>query len=322
VPAARPRSPAQATAPLRVQRLERKLDELQKLDPSQQAFVEKARKTLSKMAAQEDGLTKADFDALERISDKTGEKMEEGVDRVQAARDSLSKLEDLVTRSESNEGAAGTARQLAESLQKNSEHLKKGGLPQDVLDRLVKRAEEAAQKGDSGPEGDEALKENFSPADVKKLRDAIGEFQDFAVQQLKGQSPPGSPQEGGPGEGAPGATGNTPGAPGGKGAPGGPEGDTDAEGGPGGPGGGQAFSPLRFSNDEAPLQGDFVDETFRAGASPETVTLATGMSRRGEEAVPDAPDSTRTFRSGADAPYEERTVLPRHRAVLEAYFGE
>jgi len=298
-------SAEQHSSPLRVQAATENLERLKLLDPKSQAFVAAARKSLEKLSGKQDGLTRADFDALERLEGITQEKLEQKNEQLQRQRDSLSKLESLIAENEAEEGSASAARQLAEELNKQRDTLQGAGLPREMMDKLINRAQEMAEKAEAqAQDAPSEQKKNprpaFSAAAIESLKNAIGELKERTEPSWR----PGKPPGGQPGDGES----ENPTA--GSGAQG------DGVGEEGGP------VPLKYSNRSDLPEGDFASETFGTRASPDTVMLATSMSRRGQAPQHDeSGQSTRTFQEGTTTPFEERTVLPRHRAMLEEYFG-
>jgi hypothetical protein len=64
-------------------------------------------------------------------------------------------------------------------------------------------------------------------------------------------------------------------------------------------------------------------ETFGTKKGRDTVLLATALSKRGESAIVDPKgEPTQAFQEGTDTTYRNAEVLPRHRAVLKAYFAD
>jgi hypothetical protein len=265
--------------PLHVERASRMVDELERMDPRAEAFVDSARRTLRRLAAKSEGLQRSDFESVERIATHASSLLDRRARRLESQRRAIEALRDIAANRPGDPQNAGRGGTLAERLGRQRELLERSGLSPEQVRSLLDEARklESGESGSGGRASPEA-RQAFTERAIRSIRRAMGEKRELSAGRGAGQA---------------------------------------------GVSRGPGSAPLELSHDtREPADPSFRDMSYSARRSRDTVVLAMGRSRRGEAGRADFRGrSARDFAAGGETFYRERDVSPRHRAVLESYFG-
>ena len=297
VPVAKVHAPVQVTA-LPVARAQRLLERIVAKNPQVKAFVTQANKTVAALQAKQNGLSAADFDALERIEQHAKQLLAGQAESQLTRKQALKAMDDLLAAHEAKSGDRESAEALAAGLESMRDALSGSGLDEERVQALIEQARQReAQQGQDGKDGQQgqdgengkkpgkgsqSAKGGFDAASVRALREQIGQLQSVSQGQGTGEGDDGS----------------------------------------GGPSRGPGAASLQMTNDSK-LGESFEANTFETKRDPQTVVLSTSLSKREEAPKSDAQDvSGRQFEAGSDTQYWYKHLSPSRRAVLERYFEE
>lgn len=268
--------------PLPVQRVEQLIKRVDTRAAADRAFVDNARKTLSALAAKRDGLGRSDFDALERIEQRASTLLERKAAAAGERAKKLDALDQLVAAYEAAQGGQGTAGALQQHIERERDELERAGLDGAMLQKLAEQAgKQAAKQGKNG-QADGKGQSGFDPEAADSLRAAIGEMRKLSEGTGKQEQTGSGGVDRGPG-----------------------------------------IAPLELSHQARSADGTRFDaDTFSTAPSRDTVMLGSSQSKRAEERHVDPQGTTdRQFETGTDTEFWPKHVEPRHRALLEHYFG-
>jgi hypothetical protein len=288
--------------PLLVQRVSRVVDRLPLSDQRTAAFVESARRTLSQLASKSAGLSRSEFEALERIRRHSESLLRQRGDALALRRHAIASLEQVLATHESGTSTAGQGGTMAGELKRQRDLLERAGLSAAQIEQLLDAARKLAPDGDpagDGEPGSPGHQGAFSRQASAALREAIGELRRLnAVPGATQGAPPGAEASG-------------------------PGGSTEGSDGPPGTGpGGGGLTALELSGNTQNTGDPLLDRPFSALPSRQTVLLGLGRSQRGDPAVVDrGSGGARSFQPPETTRHQQRSVSPSHRAVLEVYFG-
>lgn len=288
LPAATP-PPAAGDAPLAIQRASRIVQQLQAHDAQTRTFKTAAQQTLRALAAQQNGLSRADFDTLARIEAHGKSLLSRAAAAPSDAREALAAADALLSAYAASAGGAREAESLRAGLEGMRDALQNAGLDAGALQAMAEQARQqgSQSKGDPKAKADQQAQPGgpgaFDSKSVEALRQQIGQLQQMAAQQ---------------GEGKPG-------------------------GGPGRDGPLITTTPLELNHHtQERADARFESNTFSTRPGGDTVLLSSGASKRTETA-PRAPArnvSSQQFEAGSDTTYWHERRSPQLRGVLERYF--
>ncbi|MEY4579197.1 MAG: hypothetical protein RL701_3900 [Pseudomonadota bacterium] len=285
--AAKSHTAATGGTSLAIERTAQLLQRLPARDPEVHAFQAAAQATLRNLSAQTAGLSRSDFDTLERIEAHSRSLMshEASAQSANAAaegsRAALSAFAKLLSEYAAAEGAAVQAAALQAGLTELRTQLEQAGLDAAALEQLA-RAAEAGAKQKPGDKPGQAV---FDREAVKALRKQIG--------QLEASPEPGTGDKTAAGDGSS------------------PSHDAPTQ------------TPLQKNHVTQDRPGTrFTPTTFAAQAEQETVSLGTGLGQHTEKPVrgPATSASTQQFDTGSDTEFWHLHRSPQLRSVLERYF--
>ena len=193
----------------------------------------------------------------------------------------LDTLDKLVAAYEAARGGQGTAGALREHLDRMRDALERAGLDAATLRDLAEQARARAARNRPGAGASSSSQTGFDPHAAQSLRAQIGKLRKISESQIAGDS------------------------------------------GSGGVNRGPGVAPLEL-NHRTQSADDlrFDSSTFATSPSQDTVLLGGSLSRRAEDAHADPLGTVdRRFEAGTDTEFWPKHVEPRHRAVLERYFG-
>jgi hypothetical protein len=267
--------------PLPVQRLEQLIKRVDTHAAADRAFVANARKTLSALAAKRDGLGRSDFDALERIEQRASTLLERKAAAAGERAKTLDALDRLVAAYEAAQGGDGTAGALQQHIENKRDELERAGLDGDALQKLAEQAGKQSAKQGKGGQGKGKGQGGFDPDAADSLRAQIGEMRKLSASGQQGET------------------------------------------GSGGIDRGPGVAPLEMTHQmQSADHARFDDQTFSTAPSRDTVLLGSSQSKRAEQRHADPQGTTdRQFENGTDTEFWPKHVEPRHRALLEHYFG-
>jgi hypothetical protein len=283
IPVPHPRTVAAVDIrPLPVQRVEQLIKRVDARAAADRAFVANARKTLRALAAKQGGLGRSDFDALERIEQRANTLLERKAAAAGERGKTLDALDQLVAAYEAAQGGDGTAGALQQHIEEKRDALERAGLDGETLQKLAEQAGKQAGKQGQDGQGKGKGQGGFDPEAADSLRAQIGELRKL-------------------------------------GASAGEQNETGSGGIDRGPG----VAPLEMTHrTQSAERARFDDQTFGTAPSRDTVLLGSSQSKRAEERHADAQGTTdRQFENGTDTEFWPKHVEPRHRALLEHYFG-
>jgi hypothetical protein len=268
--------------PLPVQRVEQLIKRVDTRAAADRAFVANARKTLSALAAKQGGLGRSDFDALERIEQRASSLLERKAAAAGERAKTLDALDQLVAVYQAEQGGQGTAGALQQHIERERDELERAGLDGAMLQKLAEQASKQAAKQGKDGQGKGKGQSGFDPEAADSLRAAIGEMRKLSEQAAKQDQ----------------------------------QGSGGVDRGPG-------IASLEMSHKTQSANGARFDaDTFSTAPSRDTVLLGSSQSKRGEDRHADPQGTTdRQFETGTDTEFWPKHVEPRHRALLEHYFG-
>lgn len=284
LPAAGPAARAKA-APLAIQRASQIVQQLRPRDAQTQAFKAAAQDTLRALAAQEHGLSRADFDTLARIEAHGRSLLARPGAQAQDARDALAATDALLAAYAAHGGAAREAEALRAGLESMRDALEQAGVDGAALAAMAAAAKRAAAAGQEGAKGkpkpgSDGPSQAFDPKSVQALREQLGALQKLSASA--GSSGQGETSRDGPG-----------------------------------------VTPLQFEHHTREPSGTQYDSnTFSTRKAGETVLLSSGSSKHAEPPPRAEPHgvSAQQFSAGSDTEYWHEHRSPQLRGVLERYF--
>ena len=288
LPAAVP-APSARDAPLAIQRASRLVQQLQARDAQTQAFKTAAQQTLRALAAQQHGLSRADFDTLARIEAHGRSLASRATAAPSDAREALAAADALLSAYAASAGGARDAEALRAGLEGMRDALQQAGLDPAALQAMAEQAQQQGKQGSKSngeskngdQAGQQAGRGTFDAKSVEQLRQQIGQLQQMTAQKA-GNEPGGGPSKDGP-----------------------------------------SITPLELDHKtQERADARFDSNTFSTRKSGDTVLLSSGASKRTETAprTPARNVSTQQFEAGSDTQYWQERRSPQLRAVLERYF--
>jgi hypothetical protein len=285
-------------APLPIRKTQDLVKRLEAAGQTDRAFMESARRTLKRLEQREAGLNREDFEALKRLETGALRRMSRRLQQLQQQRELLRTFDQELARLQGGADVSGKqARDLAGKLAELEAHLGSSGMNVRELRRLLKAAREAAGQGGksgkkgvkkAGGKGGKGSGPRFSAGSLRALRRQVSALRKVNFEQLASAAQ----QDGQPGKGG-------------------------VNRGPG-------VAPLRYSH-ETVKHGSarFASRGFSSDQGESTVLLAANLSKTAEESHADRQGvSKRRFEAGTDTRYWQKRLKPRHRSVLQRYFGD
>ncbi|MCP4699515.1 MAG: hypothetical protein GY862_22105 [Gammaproteobacteria bacterium] len=274
-----------AYTPLPVQQTQDLVAGLAEHRPENDPFVQSAEDTLEKLRKRATGLEREDFTALEMLQEQAAEQLTREMAKLGDADELMNDFENMIAEFDQQNSLNNLqSMDLQEALQRLGEL--PPGMGTEQLKQLLSELE--SKSGQNSRQGQAQQGEAFARADIESLKAQIKEYRaQLGQQQAQACAVINKAGKGGISRGP----GSSP----------------------------LKYDHLAFQRENATL----APHTFRSNPDEKnTVVLAQGMTKRAEQGTSDPQTlGGRNFQAGTDTPYWRKRTLPRHRSVLEHYFG-